>query len=144
MYQILEENINHNSFVLFPSTNSIWRHNITLLAGWILPYLISSILLLTETFSLSNVEKSVFLPKLAKTNFPYVKKKTIEIHYQNTQNMNKQLKKKIDGKLTNLTPIFWLRGQVYDTAAFSISQFLKAKGKSYWQHWRTMNLLLSS
>lgn len=71
-------------------------------------------LLLTETFSLSNVEKSVFLPKLAKTNFPYVKKKPIEIHYQNTQNMNKQLKKKIDGKLTNLTPIFWLRGQMYD------------------------------
>lgn len=32
-------------------------------------------LLLTETFSLSNVEKSVFLPKLAKTNFPYVQKK---------------------------------------------------------------------
>lgn len=28
--------------------------------------------------------------------------------------MNKQLKKKIDGKLTNLTPIFWLRGQMYD------------------------------
>lgn len=58
--------------------------------------------------------------------------------------MNKQLKKKIDGKLTNLTPIFWLGGQMYDTAAFSISQFPKAKGKSYWQQWRTMNLLLSS
>lgn len=46
--------------------------------------------------------------------------------------MNKQLKKKIDGKLTNLTPIFWLRGQMYDTAAFSISQFPKAEGNSYY------------
>lgn len=55
---------------------------VTLLAGWILPYLISSMLLLTETFSLSNVEKSVFLPKLAKTNFPYVQKKRKATHCQ--------------------------------------------------------------
>lgn len=48
-------------------------------------------------------------------------KKRKETHCQNTQNMSKHLEKKIDVKLTNLTPIFWLRGQMYDTAAFSIS-----------------------
>lgn len=74
----LKKKINRNSFLLIPSTNSFWRRNVTLLAGWILPYLISSMLLLTETFSLSNVEKSFFLPKLAKTNFPYVQKREIK------------------------------------------------------------------
>lgn len=89
-YQILKKkNKYHNSFLIFPFTNSSWRLSFTLLAGWILPYLISSMLLLTETFSLSNVEKSVFLPKLAKTNFPYVqKKKKRNIKY------TKHLKKK--------------------------------------------------
>lgn len=43
--------------------------------------------------------------------------------------MNKQLKKKIDGKLTNLTPIFWLRGQVYDTAALVFLNFPRPREK---------------
>lgn len=39
---------------------------------------------------------------------------------------------KFDGKLTNITTIFWLCGQMYETAAFSISQFPKAEGNSYY------------